>query len=78
MSTNVIRQAPCPDCRLRQSRGLSPWTWCETCYGSGYVPLIAKPQPSGKALLRAAGIVLGFFTLGVLALILYMLGVRFQ
>jgi hypothetical protein len=66
MSTNVIRQAPCPDCRLRQSRGLSPWTWCETCYGSGYVPLIAKPQPSGKALLRAALIFGLAFLIGVL------------
>jgi hypothetical protein len=38
---------------------------------------VYKPQPSGKALLRAAGVVIGCFTLGVLALIFYMLGVRF-
>ena len=62
MSTNVIRQAPCPDCAKRTD----PFLWCERCFGSGYVPLIAKPQPSGKALLRAALIFGLTFLAGVL------------
>ena len=58
----MIHSIPCPDC----SKRMDSFLWCERCLGSGRIALIAKPQPSGKALLRAAGIWFGFFLLGIL------------
>ena len=57
----MTHSIPCPDCPKAD-----PWFFCERCLGSGRIALVAKPQPSGKALLRAALIFGLTFLAGVL------------
>jgi hypothetical protein len=65
---STVRAIPCSACINRKD----DWEWCPACLGSRLIPLIAKPQPSGKALLRAALVVLAGFLAGV-ALLAYWL-----